>query len=149
MRRLQASLLGPGCFMKGGGFTFSWPSLVKLHQPLLDIPGAVPCPGRGDDAVGNPDRAQISQFELFELSSLVVVVVVGGGGSGIIIIIISSSSSSLSSIISCSSSIVIIIIISVSISMSNYYCCSLQDLASMRGAPGRPNAAGLGRPAIT
>ena len=23
--------------------------------------------GRGDDAVGNPQRAQISQFELFEL----------------------------------------------------------------------------------
>ena len=26
--------------------------------------------GRGDDAVGNPHRAQISQFELFELKFL-------------------------------------------------------------------------------
>ena len=29
-----------------------------------------PLVGRGDDTVGNPQRAQISQFELFELKFL-------------------------------------------------------------------------------
>ena len=49
--------------------------VTKKHQELRPC-GHVPTLGsdmtdvdlgRGDDAVGNPDRAQISQFELFEL----------------------------------------------------------------------------------
>ena len=32
--------------------------------------GEVPALGRGNDTVGNPHRAQISQFELFELNHL-------------------------------------------------------------------------------
>ena len=40
-----------------------------LLQPCFHVAGCggTPTIGRGDDTVGNPPRAQISQFELFEL----------------------------------------------------------------------------------
>ena len=40
-------------------------SLSGLAHALRRLP--LPSLGRGDDTVGNPHRAQISQFELFEL----------------------------------------------------------------------------------
>ena len=39
-------------------------SASSLRRAMILTPG---CLGRGDDTLGNPHRAQISQFELFEL----------------------------------------------------------------------------------
>ena len=48
-----------------------WPRRPSCLPPMGGFTGARECPlsdfGRGDDTVGNPHRAQISQFDFFEL----------------------------------------------------------------------------------
>ena len=42
-------------------------TFLRIRTPLGRLASKTPNLGRGDDTVGNPHRAQISQFELFEL----------------------------------------------------------------------------------
>ena len=39
------------------------PNIIRLHESVEDIEAFI---GRGNDTAGNPHRAQIVQFELFE-----------------------------------------------------------------------------------